>query len=631
MSPRNERKWTLRGGIGRSVGAGLFAGYVAAVWGCAPADYRMEADKVAYDLVGNAQEEAIGRREPFTIDRPAETLRRKLLGLQDLQTSGLASFGSDYLEEIEHWPEEGMPPRTDEIDGVVVDWDEVGPVRMTLLEALQIAAANSREYQQAKEAVFRSGLNLDLQIDQFRNTYTGMLDALLSTDQGSGTTRFETGGRFGVSRQLENGASLAANLVLDLAQLLSSDGASAIGIAMDFSASIPLLRGSGRHIVTEPLTQAERDLIYALWGFEDFKRDFAVGIVSQYYQVLQQLDQLQNTEDNYRNQVLSSRQTAALASEDRTTLEQLDQARQAELRARDSWIASTQRFEDALDSFKIRLGLPTDSLIELDRDELLVLRNNMASRLAAQEDTGTDIPDIADVPSAESPVELLVPGRENVGPYELEVEDAVRIALENRLDLREAHGVVYDAQRSVVVAADALQAGLDIVGNASVGGGANATGSDVTPNFNTGFYSVGVDLDLPWERTSQRNQYRASYIALEQSVRSAQALEDQIKQQIRSGLRGLSQQRQSYVIQVASVRTAQRRVARTTAFQELGRQGVTVRDINEAQADLLSAQNAVTAALVDYRVSELELQRDMGVLVVNERGLFDEYDTVAER
>ena len=51
----------------------------------------------------------------------------------------------------------------------------------------------------------------------------------------------------------------------------------------------------------------------------------------------------------------------------------------------------------------------------------------------------------------------------------------------------------------------------------------------------------------------------------------------------------------------------------------------------EAQEALVSAQDALTAALVDYRVAELELQRDMGVLGVDEKGLWHEYVRKPER
>jgi outer membrane protein TolC len=88
-------------------------------------------------------------------------------------------------------------------------------------------------------------------------------------------------------------------------------------------------------------------------------------------------------------------------------------------------------------------------------------------------------------------------------------------------------------------------------------------------------------------------------------------------------LRTLAQARQSYVIQHQAVALAERRVDSTNAFLQAGR--AEVRDLLDAQESLLEAQNALTAALVDYRVAELELQRDMGLLRVDAKGLWHEY------
>jgi outer membrane protein TolC len=59
-------------------------------------------------------------------------------------------------------------------------------------------------------------------------------------------------------------------------------------------------------------------------------------------------------------------------------------------------------------------------------------------------------------------------------------------------------------------------------------------------------------------------------------------------------------------------------------FLEAGR--AQTRDLLEAQDDLLSAQNLLTASVIDYRIAELEIQRDMAVLQVDEKGLWHEYE-----
>ncbi len=61
----------------------------------------------------------------------------------------------------------------------------------------------------------------------------------------------------------------------------------------------------------------------------------------------------------------------------------------------------------------------------------------------------------------------------------------------------------------------------------------------------------------------------------------------------------------------------------TELFLQAGR--AQIRDLLEAQEALLSAQNAVTAQAVRYRIAELELQRDLDILEVSEEGLWNEY------
>ena len=69
---------------------------------------------------------------------------------------------------------------------------------------------------------------------------------------------------------------------------------------------------------------------------------------------------------------------------------------------------------------------------------------------------------------------------------------------------------------------------------------------------------------------------------------------------------------------------AQKRVSSTNMALEAGR--AKIRDILEAQEALLSAQNELTAAVIKYRMSELELQRDIGLLNVDEKGLWQEFE-----
>jgi outer membrane protein TolC len=136
-------------------------------------------------------------------------------------------------------------------------------------------------------------------------------------------------------------------------------------------------------------------------------------------------------------------------------------------------------------------------------------------------------------------------------------------------------------------------------------------------------FSAWLTLDLPFERTAEAVSYRNRFIELAQAVRDVQKLEDTVKIEIRNRLRELFEARKTLVIQAQAVALAEKRVRSISLFMEAGR--AETRDLLEAQDSLLTAQNSLTAARVDYRIAELDIQRDMGVLVVTDNGLWKEY------
>ena len=619
-STPQRRGWSGRGLAPRALAAGLFL--AALPGGCTPGWYRRDADRAAYGIIGKVQRRTLGRTEPFSVDGPADTLRRKLLIGQDLPHAGPASLGSDQLERIAHWPEKDYPGRAS--SPAAPPWRSKEPLVLSLADALGVAARNNRDYQTAKEDVFRAALALDLEANQFRHLLAADGEGSYEADlSGNPDVRGLAGGA-GASwqRRLRNGTLLTAQFAVDLVKLLTQDRAGALGLFADATITIPLLRGAGAHIVAEDLTQAERDAAYALWAFERHKRTLAVQVASRYLEVLRRLDQLSNAEDNYKRLIVSTRRARRLKDAGRLPQIQVDQALQDELRARDRWIAARQDYHRRLDELKITLGLPTDASIGLDDGELVRL-TQVADALRQAEPAPASGP--ASAPADDEPV-ILQPPSATGGPLEINEAHAVKIALAKRLDLRTAVGRVYDAQRKVVVAADALKLGLSAVGSAGLGERrtlGSAGQDDARLRFNQGTYSLGLLLDVPLERTAERNAYREAFLSLERAVRGAQSLEDEVKQEVREALRQLLQARESHRIQARAVEVAERRVTSSELFLQAGR--AEVRDVLEAQEALVSAQNALTAALVTYRVAELQLQRDMGVLEVDEKGNWREY------
>lgn len=596
----------------------LFAAILAALVapGCkSTRDWREQADRRAAAFLDAAQKDVTGRAETIAIETPADTLRRRLLLDQGLLVNDAASFGIRDLPTNRYWRVEDrlLPGGA----GGAADLAPGGTnaLEIGFLDAVRIAAHNSRDFQAAKESLFASALALDLESKAFRTTFNGLVSGEADTSRADGEDRTGSHGetaRLGLARSFENGAELSGAIAFNLAGMLTGDRATAWGSVADASFTIPILRGAGRLVNRESLTQAERNLLYAVRDFEQTKRNFVVEIEGEYLSLLLAKRTRQNEDDNYRRVILSTRRSRRMADANRMSKAAFDQSHQSELSARADWIASCQAYESRLEGFKTRLGLPPDARIEPCEADL--------DRLQAYAERFS-VPDAEEKPDAAAPESV------DVGAMKIRADEAIRTAFSNRLDFVTYRDRVEDAQRHLLVAEDALRAEFTIGGSARVGEAASssmgAEGKSHT-DFEMKNASGGatVKLDLPFERTAERNSYRNALIALEQAVRTYQEQEDSLKRTIRQDLRDLSQTEENLRIQFLAVDLARRRVRNQDLLLESGRAEMT--DVLDAQAALVSAQNSLYSAITSYRRNELRLQADMGLLEVSVDGTWSE-------
>ncbi|MBP5638013.1 MAG: TolC family protein [Victivallales bacterium] len=584
--------------------------------------WRTEADSRADELLSSTQKDELGHDDAIQVESAEDTLRRRLLLDQNLPAPNPASLGIRDLPDTDRWQKEqhlkqGSP--------YTPEYDTTQRIDISLIDAIRIAAGNNRDFQTQKETLFQTALRLDLEENEFRSTFRGMLQGEVATtkpgnDRSSGSS---AGTTFGITRKFRNGIELASSLSLDLAKMLSSSHGSSFGLRYDGSISIPLLRGSGEFVVAEPLTQAQRNLVYQVREFEQYKRDFVVRIASSYLGVLRTAQMLKNQEENYKRIVTSTRRSRRMADAGLMPEYQFDQTIQNELGARVNWVSAQQTLEASLEAFRVLLGLPPEAKVFPKQNELDIL---VASNAKLNE--GIIVADYTgNVPSADAPVDLVMPDRSHSGPNEIDTIKALNLAFEHRPDLRNMKERIEDAQRAVLVAEDSLRAELTIGGNASFGESRGVYSGDMpdgTFRPNHGSYSALLNLNLPIERTAERNTYRNSLIALEKCVRNYQALEDTIKQDVYGKLRDLLEHRESVIIQLQAVKLAERRVKSTDLLLQAGR--AELRDLLESQSALLAAQNSLYASVVSYRVNELEFQRTLGVLEVTGDGVWKELD-----
>ncbi len=503
---------------------------------CTAADYVAEADVQVYGILERAAEQVTGETKAFDVVRPENTLRRRLL-------------------------------------------EQPGEIRLDLQTALDVAAENSREFQTRKEALYLTALDLTQQQLNFSVIFggggnadaTGVADrelAVALSDDLSAAANTTAGTRIVASfvntflRSVVNGGNFEGNSILDL------------------TITQPLLRGFGSRIAREPLTQAERNVIYEVRAFERFRRTFAVRVTSSYYLVARQFADLQSENANYSSVSQSREQIEALFEASRRTINDVDQARQNELNAENRLIEAQNRLQLSLDNFKLTLGLPISTPLEVDVDEL--------KRLAAL----------------------------GVQAVDLDEETCVEVALARRYDYQTVLDRVVDAARGIRITKDALRSSLDFSTVFTV-----PTHPDESLDFDWSqmSWAAGFDLDLALNRIPERNAYRAALITIDVRIRAREELEDTIRADLRTSLRDIQTRLQSYDIQRRAVTLAERRVDSTTELYDAGL--AQARDILEAQAALLNARLGLNGALVDYAIARLELMRDLEAIAIEPKGL----------
>ncbi|MBL9127356.1 MAG: TolC family protein, partial [Verrucomicrobiales bacterium] len=312
-------------------------------------------------------------------------------------------------------------------------------------------------------------------------------------------------------------------------------------------------------------------------SFTLYQHQFAVDIVNNYFSLLAQKDNVRNNYTNYLRRAYLTEYTLERAI-DRERRASVDDARAAELSARNSYVNSVAGYLNSLASFKLRLGLPISEEIYL----------------------------------ADADLEDLV--RAGLIPVDVDRVAGFRMAVEQHMDILNAIDRFEDTKRKVRLAADALKPGLILTGGATL----QSEEPYDYANFDIDKvrYSAGLALDLPVNRLRERNTYRASLVSFESSIRSLGLTLDDFKDRIEEGLRTVEQRRLNFLNAQASLEVAERRVDMNDMLFRAGR--VQVRDVREAQDQLITSKNGLTQTITAYLQARLQLLLDLGILPTHE-------------
>jgi hypothetical protein len=447
------------------------------------------------------------------------------------------------------------------------------PLRLNFFDALAYGVQHGREYQDQMEELYLAALDVTLQRHLF--TPRPFAGASFGYAGGQQDVRYRAAltstVRAGVRQQLPYGGEVVAQGLVDFVNALDGNATSGEDAAVVLSASVPLLRGAGM-VNLEPLISGERQLVYEVRAFENFRRDFVISVATQYFRLINLQQRVLDRRLNYGSFVTLTERSRALYAAGRVAFIELQRSLQELLSAENSLIDAQESYFAALDEFKLLLGMPTEQAVEV------------------------------------VPVEL------DVQLPKIDEQEAVDLALKYRLDLQTARDQVADARRRTENARNGLLPDLDIEVDTRLGNRSGTRAGAIDSRDQT--YSATINLDLPIDRVAERNRYRASLIGIRQSQRELEELQDRISSDVRESLRLIKQSELTLQIQRQGIELAQKR--RENAY-ELLRSGksTSTRDLVEAQNAILRARDQFEQARATLQVNILRFLRNSGTLRID--------------
>lgn len=217
------------------------------------------------------------------------------------------------------------------------------------------------------------------------------------------------------------------------------------------------------------------------------------------------------------------------------------------------------------------------------------------------------------------------------GPFDDSMTQVMQAALINRLDLMNARAQVVDSWRQITVTANALQGVFNVSYNldsATPALGTNGLGLGGSRTR----HQVVLDIEPPFVRRAERNEYRTALISYQRSRRNLMAFEDNVLTDTRQDLRNLRNLAESYKISQRTVELAYAQVdnARGTfvappdpaARDTAGSVAALTQQLLEAQSSLVQAQNDLYTVWTNYLIARMELYLDMDLLPLDNRGIW---------
>jgi outer membrane protein TolC len=336
----------------------------------------------------------------------------------------------------------------------------------------------------------------------------------------------------------------------------------------------PLLRGRQSEFVRSGVDGAEFSARTSRRAVYQTGVATVLGSIRAAYQVVRQREFLRLSEDSMRR--LDGHADAARARERAGLASSIDvfRATLQNNQAREGLDAAREAYGDALDTLRIQLSLSLTAPIEVD-----------------------------------APLQFEL--------VRMDEEEAVAIALENRVELVQAKDTLAESRRRSRLAEYDIQPDLDL----SLSYARFDTASDFSRSLEFGQDSISVNLltTSDMARTAERARYQQSLLNVSAAARNLELERDQVIRDVRGALRELQREEKRITLQEDQIRQAQGKLE--LAQVKFNRGLANNFDVIEAEAELRTAESNLVSAVSTYIVGTYGLRAALGTLLEKPPGI----------
>lgn len=273
----------------------------------------------------------------------------------------------------EHWHAAGDSPAVEsEIWREFLNTNDEGELELSADESFDLALVHNREFQTQLENVYLTALQLTFERFEFDLQWFGgnRTEYLKGPAE---RNHIRSASLLGFGKSFAAGGELLASYANAFVWEFSGANSRFAASNLTFEFIQPLLRGAFRDVRLENLTQAERNVLYAVRDFARFRKQFYVNIVSGqqgYLDLLLNLQAIRNLQQNLVSLEQNLREHEALSEAGIVSTLQVDQVFQSYQAGRLALIRARNRLQNSLDSYKIQLGVPPEFPVSLDDSQL---------------------------------------------------------------------------------------------------------------------------------------------------------------------------------------------------------------------------------------------------------------------